>query len=165
MGFLRWSGRIHCAIGRLRCRAVLSKATDAKARWNVGRFRGPQKVLEVTIFGEDVCERFVHYFVSGSVEVSGVLIDLPGGSFVEPDRGRDLADLNDLKQRHDVAPCGVTLGSVPWRVFAVVQLREFSGISPTIGTRKLEPMPSFQRGQNVCNRPALGQPEFGRSDI
>src|SRR6185437_16223740 len=95
----------HRTVGTLRrivqdviSRAILAEVADAKARWNVGRFRGPQKVLEVTVLGEDIGERFVHYFVCGNVEESGVLIDLAGCGFVEPDRGRDLTDLNDLKQ-------------------------------------------------------------------
>jgi len=67
-------------------------------------FRGSQKILEVAVLGEDICERFVHDFISGGVEKSGVLVDLSGGRFIQSYAGCDLANLDDFKQWHWVCP-------------------------------------------------------------
>jgi hypothetical protein len=42
--------------------------------------------LEITVLRKGIVERFVHNVVSGSVDESGVLIDLLGGGLIEPNR-------------------------------------------------------------------------------
>ena len=47
-----------------------------------------QKVLEVAVLREDIVERLVHNIVRGCVDESGILIDLFGGGFVQPNQKR-----------------------------------------------------------------------------
>jgi hypothetical protein len=82
----------------------LTEPTDTKTRWNTTGFSGPQKVLKVTVLGKDIGQRFVYNFVGGSMKESGILIDQLSSRFLKPYGGVDMGGLDDLKQRHILAP-------------------------------------------------------------
>src|ERR1700686_4230835 len=82
---------------RLLRRTIARAFTDTQSGSNLLGLRRLQKVLEVTVFREDIVERLVHNIVGGCVDEGGVLIDLRGGSFIQPNGSTDVAGLVDLK--------------------------------------------------------------------
>src|SRR5208282_4870033 len=96
---------------RLLCRTIVRAFTDTQSRRNLLGLRRLEKVLEVTVFREDIIERLIDNIVGGCVDKGGILIDLRRGDLIESDRSTDVAALVDLKQWHIRSPLYVVKSS------------------------------------------------------
>jgi hypothetical protein len=79
---------------------ILWHHADAQTRRNLSGFRSPQELMELTVLGKDIRERFVDNFIGGGMEKGRVLVDQSSGRFFQANAGGNAANLNNLKQWH-----------------------------------------------------------------
>ena len=85
--------RLFC---RLLHRSIAWVFTYTQSRSNLFGLWSLQKVLEVTVFREDIVQRLVRNIVRGCLNESGVLIDLGCVDLIPANGRTDVADLVDL---------------------------------------------------------------------